>query len=209
MDLPDAIPVQQEALLCNELTHPRDGTPSPADLAPKVVPRQVTKWGSLTGSGIPLETLTPTQCSPPTRTLADTPDSHEEGFTAALVEASTAVSAAGVAVGAIPPSDSAGDAGGADGDSVSAGATVGLPIGRSILILTGIASGGLIRISIPRRLTSIPIRTSAEDFREGRFQLKRVASEPHHLLFSSMHHWMACCNNSRALRSESFSLMCA
>ncbi len=108
------------------------------------------------------------------RTLADTRDSREGEFTAAGVEASTVVSAAGAAVGATRPSDSDGAAGAADGGSVSAGGSVGLPTGPSILILTGTASGGAIRTSIPLQPTSIHIRTSGAFQQEGG-SVKRVA----------------------------------
>ena len=66
---------------------------------------------------------------------------------------------AGVVVGDIRATGSALAAGAADGDSVSAGESGGILIGRSIRILIGTVCGGAIRMDISGRRTFIRTRT--------------------------------------------------
>ena len=159
-------------LHCLALMLLQDGTglvdqgTAPARLVDPVAERpQLTKWRLPTVSGTPSEAPTPQvdRLLQPTPTSPATPHSRTPpGVDMAVGAVDGAV---GVVVGVIPPSALAGDVGAADGDLVldgaSAGVLTGVPIGRSIPIPTGTASGGPILISIlrPPTFTRILTRT--------------------------------------------------
>ena len=83
-------------------------------------------------------------------------------------------SAAGAAVGAIPVTDLAGDAGPADGALAMVGELAGIPIGRCIRILTGTTCRGMILTATMLRPTTFiltRLRTTAE-YHSGFFQAR-------------------------------------